>query len=333
MRAVCLSGWVAFAGLIAVAPGTAHALTCGTNTVNAYPLGQEDVPTNTLLWGYSAATARLLGPAGEAIPMEERALVIGGYLGTRWTVSVLVPDSILQPNARYTVEIESGNDEPLTRHEFVTAAGPASTTPAVPTLVSTEPHVGTFWSSLTPARWTELQFQDIRREGLIVIGIADAAEGDAHASLATLEDILIDGPPSAEAIAQAPLVQWISDGDFLSVGITDCVLWPDGAPDTLTSRFGTLDLAGNFSGWVDVPLELPSAAEAQAVADERAESYAQAAAEDARIRAENLAKLDAASHSSGCALRGGHTQAPGAIAALALVVIGRARRKQRRPAR
>lgn len=333
MRAVCLSAWVAFAGLMAVAPGKAHALTCGTNSVNAYPLGQEDVPTNTLLWGYPAAATRLLGPAGEVIPTDERALVIGGYFGTRWTVSVLVPGSILQPNARYTIEVESEDDAPLALHEFVTAGGPASTTPELPTLVSTEPHVGAFWASLTPARWTSLQFQGIGSEGLLLIGFGGGAQSDELASLATLDDILIDGPPSAEAIAQAPLVQWISDSGDLDVGITDCTLWPEGAPDTLTGRFGALDIAGNFSGWVDVPLELPSAAEAQAVADERAENDARAAADAARIRAENLARLDAASQSSGCALHPGHSQAPGAIVALALISIGRARRKQRRPAR
>jgi hypothetical protein len=330
MRAHRRSWLVAFAGLTTVAPDTARALSCITNTVNAYPLGQEDVPTNTLIWGYSAATARLLGPAGEAIPTKERAIVTAGTLGTRWPVSVLVPDSILQPNARYAIEIDSGNEAPRTRHEFVTADGPASTTPALPTLVSTQSHVGTFWASTMPARWTDLQFQDIRSQGLIVIGITNVAESDALASIDTLEDILIDGPPSPEAIAQAPLVQWISDSDDFGVGITDCALWPDGAPDTLTGRFAAVDLAGNFSGWVDIPLELPAAAEAQAFADETAENEARAAAEAERIRAENLARLNASSQSSGCSLHLGHTQAPGAIAALALVLIGRARRKPRR---
>ena len=333
MRAVCASWLVAFAGVMAVAPSTAHALTCGTNMVSSYPLGQEDVPTNTLLWSYSAATTRLLGPSGEVVPTEERALVIGGYLSMRWTIPVLVPASVLQPNTRYTIEVDSGTDDPPTPIEFVTRDGPASSPPELPALSSTESHVGTFWASTTPARWTDLQFRDITSEGLIVIGIPDGAQGDALGTVASLDDLLIDGPPSDEAIAQAPLVQWISDNDYLGVGITDCALWPDGAPDTLTGRFATLDLAGNFSGWADVPLQLPPAAEAQAFADHQAELNAQAAAEDARIRTENLAKLEAASQSSGCALRRSSTQNPAALAALALVLIARARRKRQRAVR
>jgi MYXO-CTERM domain-containing protein len=323
---------VAFAAVIAVAPGTARALTCGINTVSTFPLNHQDVPTNTLLWGYSAGRTRLLGPSGEVVPTEERALVIGGYQSTRWTIPVLVPGSVLQPNARYTIEIDAEGDPSITRLEFLTGNGPASAAPRLPELVATQPHVGTFWASFTPARWLDLQFQNIASDGLILIGDPGASENDPLSSVTSLEDILIDGPPSAEAIAQAPMVQWIADYDYLSVGITDCALWPDGAPDTLTTRFATLDVAGNFSGWTDIPIELPSAAEAQAVADEQAQLNAQVAAEDARIRAENLAKLEAASQGGGCAVSASRASGSSGLVALALVLIGWARRRNGSPA-
>lgn len=46
----------------------------------------------------------------------------------------------------------------------------------------------------------------------------------------------------------------------------DCGVWPPYASDSELGRFGVLDLAGNFSGWASVPLELPSLADAQAAA-------------------------------------------------------------------
>jgi len=332
MRAGCALGLAAFAWVMGVTAGTAHALTCSVNSVNYFPLNQQNVPTNTLLWGYSSS-ARLLGPAGEVVPTEERALVVGGWMSTRWTIPVLVPNSALQPGARYTIEIDSESDDPVEPIEFVTADGPASTPPAPPALIASEPHAGTTWVGFTPVRWTNLRFQDISGHGLILIGDPGASsENDPLSSVTSLEDLLIDGPASEAAFAEAPMVQWLSETDDLAVGIADCTLWPDGAPDTLTGRFATLDLAGNFSGWTEVPVQLPSAAEAQAAADEQAELNAQVAAEDARIRAENLAKLDAANQAHGCTLQPSRPRKPNALAALAALafaLIARTRRGQR----
>lgn len=317
----------AIGAVMAVAPGTAHALSCATNYLRVPLAGQDNVPIDTLLWGYSLGNTRLLGPSGEVVPLVERALIVAWYGASRGTVPILVPESDLQPDARYKIEVDWKGDYPLERSEFVTGPGPASAPPAPPALVGAEAQIGTFWASSALARWQNLQFQGVSERGQILIG--DPGLGELG-SITSIEGLLVDGPPSAETVAEAPVVQWVSVGDALSVGFTDCALWPDGAPDTLPARFGALDLAGNFSGWVDVPLELPSAAEAQAAADAQAAVNAADAREAESIAAANRAKIAAHSQGNGCAMAPAPGRGCGAFAALGLalglVAVCRARR-------
>jgi hypothetical protein len=331
MRASHLWGLVGGALAIGAAPATAHALTCSVNLTNAAPVGgQANVPTDTLLWGYSSENTRLLGPSGDVVPTEERALVVAGALSSRDIVHVLVPGSALQPNARYTIESSSEGEDPVL-NEFVTGAGPASAPQGLPAVVSSDAHVGSFWASRAPARWQNLQFEDIRSLGFILIGDADDPESDPLGAVPSVKDLLIDAPASEEAVADAPLLEWLSEQTELTVGITDCAVWPDGAPDSLTARFAAVDLAGNFSGWAEVPLELPSQAEAQAVVDDQIARDVAAAAEAQRVREDNLAKLAAANRASGCAMPGAPARHASALATLALALLARARRARRQP--
>lgn len=305
--------------LLGVSPGTADAASCAINLVQAPRVGQTNVPTNTLLWGYAGGNLQLVGPSGEVVSLVERAIIARSWSFTRVSFPVLVPTGPLQPYTRYSIEVDSGESRPLARNEFVTGAGPADSAPEVPVLVSAEPRLET-----SRGRWLDLQFEDIRDRGLILIGTADGAVTE----LASVEGLLLDGPPTPAAAAEAPLLEWIADVEQLSVGLEYCSLWPEGAPDALTASFGVFDLAGNFSGWGDVSLELPSEAEAQALADQEAAEAAAAAAEADRVAEANLARLAAASRDDGCALAPASSGGPSALAALALGASALWRRRQ-----
>jgi hypothetical protein len=326
-HALGLAGFTwAMLAIIGVAPGTARAMTCSTNLLPDGPVGgQANVPTDTLLWGYSLGNTRLLGPSGEVISMTERALVVAGsFSAPRVAVPVLVPGSDLQPNMRYTIEVDPGDGAPPALVEFVTGAGPAGSAPAQPSLLSSASHVGRYWPSAGPARWTQLQFQK-DDTAFILIGMPGDSQAGEGPAIAGVEDLLIDGPPSEQAIAEAPRVQWASDGDLVEVGFNDCVLWPDGAPDNVNARFAVLDLAGNFSEWTDVPLEIPPEAEAQAAADAQdaasAREAAEQAAEDARVSAANLAMLAAIdSRDRSCAIAPTPARGSSPLAALSVAL-------------
>lgn len=310
-------GW-AVGVLASVVPRTAHAWSCNSKLVHAPRHGQENVPTDTLLWGYSADSTRLLGPSGEVIPIEERALVVS-YLPVN--IPVLDPSRSLQPNTAYAIELDFGYGPTVT--EFVTGAGPAEAPPARPALATSEPRVG--GGGGRPYRWLDLDFEPA--DGALLVGTVQAPE------VASIRELLLEAPPSDAAVAAAPKVELLSDYGGVSVGIADCAIWPDEAPDSLAAQFGAFDLAGTFSGWVDVPLELPSEAEAQAAAD--AENAAYAAAEQAArdLRAANLAKLEAASHRGGCAMTAASASGDSPLAMLSLalgVALTAARRKRAR---
>jgi hypothetical protein len=105
-------------------------------------------------------------------------------------------------------------------------------------------------------------------------------------------------------------------------------IWPEGAPDALNGRFGSVDLAGNFSGWADVPLEIPSQAEAQAaVADELAEQ-AEAEAEAERVAAANRAMLAERPSTGACAAAPVRAGRASGLASLALVLAAALRRRR-----
>jgi hypothetical protein len=255
-----MAGSVALAigAAIVVAPGTARALTCAIPGAYVPRAGSLDVPTDTLLWGFPGASARLLGPSGEEVPLDERTFAVTGpavIRGEPVTVPVLVPRVALEPDAAYTIEIQYGT-EAAQRIEFHTGEGPASEPPALPVLVSSEPRMTLGWD-VQPSRWLELQFEYDH----ILVG-----DVGGLGPFASVDELFIEGPGVAQKASSEPsMFTWITSADGLSVGRGDCISWPQGAPDTQSARFGSLDLAGNFSGWVDVPLELPSEEEARAV--------------------------------------------------------------------
>src|SRR5688572_10925477 len=232
------AGYVALTigALIGVSSSSAHALTCGTNQLQVPRAGQSNVPTDTLLWGFSSGDLQLVGPSGEIVSLVERALVVRWSSYDRGGIPVFVPTSTLQPETRYSIEHTTGESDWQFRYEFVTGTGPASSAPELPVLVSSEPGVGTFWGSLTPARWLDLQFEGIHERGLILIGTAGGVEDGGTTAVASVEDLLIDGPASAAAAAAVPPLDWVSDTGQLSAGLGDCSILPDGAPDALSAR-------------------------------------------------------------------------------------------------
>jgi hypothetical protein len=338
-------GWVrtvcAIGAIIGVAPGTAHAVSCITNELRVPAPGQVNVPTDTLLWGYPGSATRLLGPAGEVIPMEEaRKLLVAAPGSLLQYNSILVPKSNLEPEARYTIEVNwyaSWFPEyPPEFIEFSTGPGPAGSPPSQPMLVSSEEGgIGTHHNSCIPARWSYLEFLGIAERGLILLGYAGEGERERVSTITSVRDLLVESPPSAEGIDDGPVAQWVSQGDWVIAGPSDCSTWPDGAPDSLTARFGAFDLAGNFSGWVDVPVALPSEAEAQAAADALCAEANAAAVEADRVAAANLARLAEASQDKGCAVAPGPVRGARGFAAfaLALGLAGVARRARRGAAR
>ena len=275
MRSVWRSGTVVAAFMLAAAlsaSGTAHALSCAGDFSRRPNTGAVDVPTNALLWGYTRTFARLLGPSGEVVNVDELELVTG-WGGLR----VLVPGAELQPDSDYTIVIQYDEDsaEPDELVTFHTAFGPATARPPLPTLSSSETGTGSTWLG-SPSRYQTLEFDGLVEGQLALLGdIADSGDGDAAAP-DTLDSVRVLLAPPNEPLG--PVMEWVSDRATLTVGTTDCSTWPAGAADRQDARFGSFDLAGNFSGWIDVPLELPSREEAQAAADqERAERELQQA--------------------------------------------------------
>jgi hypothetical protein len=250
---------------MAVAPGTSHALSCATNWAQVPRDGDRDVPTNTLIWSHGrfggASAARLIGPSGE-VGVDERFMPVAIYPGEGTNYPVLVPRAELEPNTRYAIEITYDYDEPTPdvteRVGFTTGSGPATVAPPVPSLVSIEEDAGTGWLGGNQ-RWLNLDFAP---HGGILVADTAAALG----SVASVNDLFVEGG-SFDSVTLEPTtraIRWFSSDDDVAVGIGDCLVWPEGA-ERQSARFGVLDLAGNFSGWMTTELELPSPAEAQQI--------------------------------------------------------------------
>jgi len=253
------------------APGTAHAWSCVSGYWRLPRAGAVDVPTDAVLWGHVARYTQLLGPSGEVVDVDERQLAIGGIGidAERDSLPVLVPRAELQPNAEYTIL----SDQPSSgeRLGFRTASGPATAAVPLPTLIATETGSGESWLG-SLARHQSLEFEAFAEGQLALLGdIADAADGDALDGLVSLRELL-----TAPTETSGPMIDWLSEDSTLSVGVSDCTSWPPGAADRQDARFGAIDLAGNFSGWVDIPLELPSLEEAQANIERRDAERAEA---------------------------------------------------------
>jgi hypothetical protein len=251
----------------AAAPGTARALSCATNWVQAPRDGERDVPTNTRIWAHGrfggASPARLIGPAGEvAVDEHFMPVAIGPGQGTNYPV--LVPRAELEPDTRYAIEITYDRDEPdadvTERVWFTTGSGPTTAAPAAPALVSIEPGAtDSSWGGGSQ-RWLSLGFAP--HAGLL---IADTA--GALGSVSSADDLFVAGGSfeAVEVSATAPVIRWFSADEVVAVGQGDCLIWPENGIEQQSARFGVLDLAGNFSGWTAAELELPSSEEARAI--------------------------------------------------------------------
>jgi hypothetical protein len=257
-RLLAMAG--AVVGSLALTPGTARALSCATNVIIAPEADEANVPTNTLLWGYPRRITRLLGPSGNAVAVDERKLPITVEGGGAGILPVLVPREMLEPNADYTIELDDPEDQsPPRRIVFVTGTGPASRAPTLPLLLSSEPRSGSGAYATSVARGVLLRFDF---DGILI--------GDTGqlGSIATIDALFEQGDANLAELdgAALPMIQWVSSSESVWAGINDCAVWPRGASDSELGRFGVLDLAGNFSGWATVPLELPSREEAEVAA-------------------------------------------------------------------
>jgi hypothetical protein len=281
----------------------AHALSCGF-TPPRFPIdGTVAAPTNTLLWGYTqsgeSVITRLLGPDGE-IPLEEREVDIAPLPGLR--LPALAPLAELAPATPYTIETTHYNSgsppADLTEQvTFTTGPGPAGdgATPTLPAVIASEPGTGAGYYG-DPTRWVSLEFAP-------------------HAG------ILIGEGRDLESGQRA---WWLGSSNTLRIGVTDCSNWPEGAGDRIDGRFGALDGAGNFSGWTEMPVEIPSEAEAiAALRAQRAAAAALSGTADDTPREADCSFAQGASRGAGWA-----SLAFGALAAATL----RARRKRRRTA-
>src|SRR5688572_28770168 len=104
---------------MAVASGTARATSCPSWAPTEPRNGADDVPTNTLIWGYGQfGTVHLVGPDGE-VPLEKRLLAVDTYYGTT-TYSVLIPQESLPPNTHFTVAVELRGSDTVDRSRFTT---------------------------------------------------------------------------------------------------------------------------------------------------------------------------------------------------------------------
>jgi hypothetical protein len=285
--------------VIAVMPGTAQALSCDAGYPQLPRDGAVDVPTNAVLWGHFAEVDRLLGPSGEAVDVEPHSL------RNEWAVAleVLIPRVPLQPKTDYIIERQYPDSPyPPERTTFRTGAGPSESRPAPPTLIAVEPGVGSTWLS-GPGRWLHLELGGVAEQQFLIGDIPDVGAPDGNdplADLASLQELLVAEPARAQVSSVGPVVEWLFRSGSVDVGLADCTFWPSGVADRQDARFGVVDLVGNFSGWLDVPIELPSDEEAQAAAEaERAATEAEAAERNVQEPRSALANCSAAAPGTG----------------------------------
>jgi len=288
-----------------LAPGTARALSCGINWVQYPSDGTAAVPTDTLLWGYIQSSefvvSRLIGPAGE-VAVEERFMIVESLGGQRLGIPLLVPQAELEGDTRYTIETwyDGGLTGPDTTEQltFTTKTGPiGDAAPAPPAFIASEPSMGAGYYG-SPNRWASFEFAP---HSGILIGVDRPLAGDgATNSVTSSAGWLIDGSQLDAALdSSAPAIWWLTGGNVLSMGVGDCLIWPEFASDRIEAQFGVLDVAGNFSGWVDMPVEIPSYTEAVAALEAQA-------AQAATLRATPTSQASR----SGCSLA--RSGAPGA---------------------
>jgi hypothetical protein len=322
LNTIARRGMFLAAGACALAaPATAHSTSCDTNSVQ-YPVdGTAAAPTDTLLWGYTQSSesvvSRLLGPAGE-VAVEERYMVVEWIGEQRLGIPVLVPGAKLEADTRYTIETwyDGGSSPDSTeRFTFTTGSGPLAEAPSAPELIASEPGMSAGYF-VSPARWVSFEFAP--HSGILIGGERPFGRDGAPDPATSVDGWLIERSQLDAALESASAVSWLTGSNVLSMGVSDCLLWPKYAADRIDARFGVLDVAGHFSGWVEMPVEIPSFEETRATLD------ADAAAAEARAFS--------APQSGSCSLarRGdsGAASTSFAIGLLALSVL-RARAKRR----
>lgn len=172
------------------------------------------------------APASLLDDEGRAVPTRETEVRGGGL------VLVLHPEAPLEPGGRYTVVVAG---QPLSR--FTVGEVSDDVPPAPPRVVGVETHSSLDFlplgvaSSCGPDAGARFGLEGVAAFTLAVVG-----DGD------TLDEANVSGEVSA-----------LDTDVVLSVGRFACdASWPDARPlASANVRFGTYDLAGNFSGWSD----------------------------------------------------------------------------------
>lgn len=230
---------------------SAGALSCARDEELRLPRdGQREVPLDTLIWGgWPGAQVSLRGPEG-VVASERRLIPAAGYAQRNSGIPVLVPLQPLQPNSVYTVEESAG---PNLSRQFTTGESVDDEAPAPLKLLG---------STASP--------------GQLVLDFAsdDVLAGEldgTSAPFASLHDVLLpvnfgDGYRALDA--DAPVFQWLTPEPTLrlsSGGV--CSNWSS-AGYAQRARFGTFDIAGNFSGWTDVPdIEVPPAPEVRELVD------------------------------------------------------------------
>lgn len=323
MRKEPIVRWFLGAALAAgtASPNLAQALSCAADAPQAPRDGDTAVPTDALIWGYGSAYVRLLGPDGEVVPVEERALPVT-TLGGGWASPVLVPRDGLAPGTAYTLEanhnaLVQGAEPAYEWIHFTTGQGPSDGAPVLPSLREATPVTAAAWLGGVQ-RYLELF---VEHDGILISDTGNL--GDVRSA----DDLLLDRPgPNSPLDDATPRVQWATSRNDLYVGRGDCMSWPDGVGDRADVRFGVLDLAGNFSGWLDTTLELPPQADADALA-------ARQLAEAERSAAEQAAYLPPApSNGSACSVAPGSAPSgvTGWLALAAGSVLQAARRLRRR---
>jgi hypothetical protein len=253
---------LALASVALTLPSRAHALSCELDTPRFPQEGATAVPTNAVLLGYGYnSSERLRGPDGEEVPVERRSVRAPFYATpTLSGLPVLVPLEELEPDSVYRIEVDEnarwGIAEPSLRQiVFATGPGPSVAPPPLPVLIGAEPHVGRGFDG--PGRSIRLEFA---HQGLLITDLG------SFGPVTSVDDLFLDPTASADDPVSSRRLEWVTTDQGLSVGYGDCLSWPSMAGERENARFGVLDLAGNFSGWVDVELVLPSREEAEAAA-------------------------------------------------------------------
>lgn len=224
----------------------------------------------------------------------------------------------LAPSSSNTIEVDhngfqEGAPPAIGRTHFRTASGPTGVPPTRPTLLGSVPRAGSGWLFLTRA--LELEFE---HQGILI------GDTGTLGPIGSASDLFIEAASAAEGDDVTPRIEWVTTDSNVWVGKADCTVWPLGAPDRQVARFGVLDLAGNFSGWVETELELPSEAEAEAQV---------ALAEQERAGEEQARGSTGSRRSELCNAAPGVARGSAAWLTLALAgVFGAARRLRRRAA-